>query len=312
MEEKVRNNTPVCSQCVITREHKNHSLLSMEEKVRNNTPVCSQCVITGEHKNHSLLSMEEKVRNNTPVCSQCVITREHKNHSLLSMEEKVRNNTPVCSQCVITREHKNHSLLSMEEKVRNNTPVCSQCVITGEHKNHSLLSMEEKNKVVYSEMEPAMQTANRVIKKLKKAEKSLSGLLPDMKGETTDVIQEINTYYTGLHGVLQAREKQLIQQVYDAFKAGVEPLYDLKQEMQDNLKQLENAVKAAHRVLSNSDEVVLNAKDILQQLQRSREIPCIVEPKQQESSERIRFEKDHKLMEEIIGHGLITGTVPSK
>ncbi|XP_071137588.1 RING finger protein 17-like isoform X1 [Mytilus edulis] len=194
----------------------------------------------------------------------------------------------------------------------DHTPVCSRCVITGEHKNHSILSMEEKNKVVISEMEPAMQTANRVIKKLKKAEKSLSGLLPDMKGETTDVIQEITTYYTGLHGVLQAREKQLIQQVYDAFKAGVEPLHDLKQEMQDNLKQLESAVKAAQRVLSNSDEVVLNAKDILQQLQRSREIPCIVEPKQQESSERIRFEKDHKLMEEIIGHGMITGTVPSK
>ena len=56
---------------------------------------------------------------------------------------------------------------------------------------------------------------------------SLLGLLPDMKSETSEVIQEINTYFTGLHGILQAREKQLIQEVYDAFKAGVEPLYNL-------------------------------------------------------------------------------------
>ena len=56
---------------------------------------------------------------------------------------------------------------------------------------------------------------------------SLGGLFPDMKSETADVIQEINTYFTGLHGILQAREKQLTREVYDAFKAGVEPLYNL-------------------------------------------------------------------------------------
>jgi hypothetical protein len=56
---------------------------------------------------------------------------------------------------------------------------------------------------------------------------SLGGLLPDIKSETADVVQEINTYFTGLHGILQAREKQLTREVYDAFKAGVEPLYNL-------------------------------------------------------------------------------------
>jgi hypothetical protein len=49
---------------------------------------------------------------------------------------------------------------------------------------------------------------------------SLGGLFPDTKSETADVVQEINTYFTGLHGILQAREKQLTREVYDAFKAG--------------------------------------------------------------------------------------------
>lgn len=192
----------------------------------------------------------------------------------------------------------------------DNVTVCSRCVITGDHKNHSIVSIEDKNKTVFSEMEPALQTANTVIKKMKKAEKSLGGLFPDMKSETADVIQEINTYFTGLHGILQAREKQLTREVYDAFKAGVEPLYNLKTQMQDDLRQLELSLKAAHRVLNNNEEVVLNAKEILEQLRQARTMPCIVEQKKLETTEKIRFQPDDSLVSVIAGHGSVVGTAP--
>ena len=56
---------------------------------------------------------------------------------------------------------------------------------------------------------------------------SLVSLLPDMRTETADVLNEINTYFTQLHSVLQAREKQLTMEVYQAFKSGLEPLQSL-------------------------------------------------------------------------------------
>ncbi|XP_062588317.1 E3 ubiquitin-protein ligase arc-1-like, partial [Saccostrea cucullata] len=50
-------------------------------------------------------------------------------------------------------------------------PICSKCVIFGNHKDHVITSMEEKNKTVFSEMEPALHLANKVVRKLIKVDK---------------------------------------------------------------------------------------------------------------------------------------------
>lgn len=45
----------------------------------------------------------------------------------------------------------------------------------------------------------------------------------------------------------------------------------------------------AQRLLNNNNEVTLNARQILDQLNRAKEIPCILLPKETEETERIRL-----------------------
>jgi hypothetical protein len=47
-------------------------------------------------------------------------------------------------------------------------------------------------------------------------------------------------------------------------------------------------VTAAHRIMNNNDEIIVNAKEILDKLSHSKDIPCIIELcEQTESSEKI-------------------------
>ncbi|XP_056016210.1 RING finger protein 17-like isoform X2 [Ostrea edulis] len=187
------------------------------------------------------------------------------------------------------------------------TPICSKCVIVGDHKGHVITSMEEKNKTVFTEMEPALHLANKVVRKLIKVDKSLTDFFPDSKTETATVITEIREHFQGLHGLLQAREKQLIEEVHAAYKEGIEPLESLKQQMQGERMKLEIAIRAAQRVLNNNNEVTLNARQILDRLNQAKEIPCIVLPRDTETTNKISFIRDGSFPTSILSHGEVQG-----
>ncbi|XP_061195891.1 RING finger protein 17-like isoform X2 [Saccostrea echinata] len=186
-------------------------------------------------------------------------------------------------------------------------PICSKCVIFGNHKGHVITSMEEKNKTVFSEMEPALHLANKVVRKLIKVDKTMTDFFPDAKVETAAVIFEIREHFQELHGLLQAREKQLIDEVFAAYKEGVEPLENLRHQMQDERMKLEVAIRAAQRVLNNNNEVTLNAKQILDRLNQAKEIPCIILPKETETTEKISFIENDSFVTSILSHGKVVG-----
>nr|XP_022292973.1 RING finger protein 17-like isoform X3 [Crassostrea virginica] len=186
-------------------------------------------------------------------------------------------------------------------------PICSKCVIVGDHKGHVITSMEEKNKTVFSDMEPALHLANKVVRKIIKVDRTMSDFFPDSRMETASVITDIREHFQELHGLLQAREKHLIDEVFAAYKCGVEPLEDLRQQMQDEKMKLEMAIRGAQRVLNNNNEVTLNARQILDQLNRAKEIPCIVLPKETEEAEKISFNQDGSLMTAILSYGKVMG-----
>lgn len=49
----------------------------------------------------------------------------------------------------------------------------------------------------------------------------------------------------------------------------------------------------AQRLLNNNNEVTLNARQILDQLNRAKEVPCILLPKEMEETEKIRLADCH-------------------
>ncbi|XP_021370867.1 RING finger protein 17-like isoform X2 [Mizuhopecten yessoensis] len=189
-------------------------------------------------------------------------------------------------------------------------PICSRCVIIGDHKKHSITSMEEKNKAIFADMEPALHTGTKVLRKLRKAENAIGTLVPDMKMETTTVIEEIHSHFQVLHGMLQAREKQLIDDVFKVYRTGIEPLSTLKDQMYEDIRKLEISIKAAQRILNNNNEVILNANDILSQLQAAKDLPCIVHKKKEKPATKIRFEQGLSLPTAIVSYGGIDGSVP--
>ncbi|KAK3578563.1 hypothetical protein CHS0354_025278 [Potamilus streckersoni] len=195
----------------------------------------------------------------------------------------------------------------------DNIPICSRCVIMGDHKGHSITSMEDKNKTVINEMEPLLQVANQVHRRIKRLDKSLVNYLPDMKTETESVIADVYKRFQRLHGLLQIRETQVLEEVYTRFRKGIEPIQQLRETLQEETKELERTIKGAQRIMNNNNEIIVNTKEILEKLEHAKDIPCIIIPASTETSETICFDSGGESMDtSILNYGSVVGAVPQR
>ncbi|XP_048239556.1 RING finger protein 17-like isoform X2 [Haliotis rufescens] len=194
----------------------------------------------------------------------------------------------------------------------DDTAICSRCVIMGDHKEHSITSMEEKNKVLLGDMEPALQFASQVVKKLVKADKILSQSVPSVKSETSRVIDSIRAHFQSLHAALQVREAELIEEVFTVYQDGVAPLVQMKAEMLNEKRKLDLSIKAAQRIMNNNNEMILNAKDILDSLNRAKDLMCVLSSSDPGSESGIRFEGGDSLFKSFKNYGSVKGEVPKR
>ncbi|KAL3883135.1 hypothetical protein ACJMK2_029428 [Sinanodonta woodiana] len=195
----------------------------------------------------------------------------------------------------------------------DNIPICSRCVIMGDHKGHSITSMEDKNKTVINEMEPLLQVANQVHRRIKRLDKGLVNYIPDMKTETESVIADVYKRFQHLHGLLQIRETQVLEEVYSRFRNGIEPIQQLKETLQEETKELERTIKGAQRIINNNNEIIVNTKEILEKLEHAKDIPCILIPASTETSERISFESGGESLDtSILNYGSVVGAIPQR
>ncbi|XP_067674654.1 RING finger protein 17-like isoform X2 [Haliotis asinina] len=194
----------------------------------------------------------------------------------------------------------------------DDTAICSRCVIMGAHKEHSITSMEEKNKMLLGDMEPALQFASQVVKKLNKADKILSQSVPSVKSETSAVIDSIRAHFHSLHAALQVREAELIEDVFRVYQDGVAPLIEMKSEMQNEKRKLDSSIKAAQRIMNNNNEMILNAKDIFDSLNRAKDLMCVLSSTNQELESGIRFEGGDSMLESFKSYGSVQGEVPKR
>ncbi|XP_046560224.1 RING finger protein 17-like [Haliotis rubra] len=194
----------------------------------------------------------------------------------------------------------------------DDTAICSRCVIMGDHKEHSITSMEEKNKMLLGDMEPALQFASQVVKKLNKADKILSQSVPSVKSETSAVIDSIRMHFQTLHAALQVREAELMGEVFTVYQDGVAPLIEMKSEMLNEKKKLDSSIKAAQRIMNNNNEMILNAKDIFDSLNRAKDLMCVLSSANQELETGIRFEGGDSMLESFKSYGSVQGEVPKR
>ncbi|XP_053397741.1 RING finger protein 17-like isoform X2 [Mercenaria mercenaria] len=191
--------------------------------------------------------------------------------------------------------------------------ICSRCVIVGNHKGHNISSIEDKNRCIVNEMEPNLQVANHVFRRLKKIDKEFPLLVPDFKKEMSGVLEDVRAHFQHLHGILQIREHALEQQVLHVVREGLQPIEKLRSDLHNEFKQLDQTIKAAHRIMNNNDEVIVNAKEILEKLAHAKDIPCIIElTESTESTEKIGFMEGPSVDTLLKEYGSICGSVPQR
>ncbi|KAL4233198.1 Ring finger protein [Mactra antiquata] len=193
------------------------------------------------------------------------------------------------------------------------TVICSRCVIMGTHKGHNISSIEEKNRKIINEMEPKLQMANHVHRRLKKIDTELKSRLPDYKKELVPILDGMRVHFQQLHGLLQLREQEMEQVILQSVKKGVGPFETLRTDLQNEYVQLAKTIKAAERIMKNTDDVVVNAKDILDKLIHAKDIPCIIEEKPDGDSDvSLRFVDEPDLSDLIKDYGKIAGSIPQR
>ncbi|XP_052810879.1 RING finger protein 17-like [Mya arenaria] len=238
------------------------------------------------------------------LCSIC-FTRVHNmskslmQHQAMPIEEV---SLLECSQMCKTHETRPIEYFCEDDQMI----ICSRCVIVGNHKGHNISSLEDKNRLIVSEMEPNLQVANLVFKKLKKIDKELNTLVPDCQREIRPVLHDLRAHFHYLHGLLQVREHELERHVLQVSRQQLKPLEDLKDELEKEFKMLDITIKSAQRVMNNNDEVIVNAKEILEKLIHARDIPCIIERTDDwNATDRIIFNAGTPVDALLLHHGEI-------
>lgn len=172
-------------------------------------------------------------------------------------------------------EHKGRILEYFCE--RDKVPICSHCFIVGDHQGHPIVALEEKNSVALKEIQVLIPEANKVVSLLKKSDKVLKSVAPDVKLDAMQLIDGLKVHFEHLHGLLQARELALLQRVEDLLYKETQPMDDIRTTILDNLRDVEQLVLDAKKLISNRQDVTMDPGVILQKLQSLPDIPCHID-----------------------------------
>ncbi|XP_064594560.1 RING finger protein 17-like [Liolophura sinensis] len=195
----------------------------------------------------------------------------------------------------------------------DNTLVCSTCVISGDHKSHEVTSMEDKNKTYVDELESLVQTASRVLKRLKISEKSLKQTEPDYTNDLNRLVGEVKSHFRWLHGCLQIREMEIINEIManinspDSEKSGV--MQDMRSQLKQAQTHLTGLIQDAKKVINNYSEVVLNGKDILDRLVEATGMPCTLVSSEKPDQCELKVEWSSDIQKAIQNHGAVVGSL---
>ncbi|XP_013416573.1 RING finger protein 17 [Lingula anatina] len=206
----------------------------------------------------------------------------------------------------VCKDHDNRAIEYFCED--DQTAICSHCVIVGEHKSHAISSMEDKNKTVFADMEPVINTAAKVLKNLKKSEKVLNDGIPDSRVTAIQLVEEVQSHFQTLHGLLQAREIELTAEIETACAEQIMPMEDMKLNIVEESKRIEFLLKDARKVMNNNNQLILNANEILSKLQSIETFPCHCVPvvEEEQLGVKVQFTEDFKNM--IPEYGKIQST----
>ncbi|XP_064628866.1 RING finger protein 17-like [Lineus longissimus] len=234
------------------------------------------------------------------MCGQC-FDKIHQAKILRSHRAIAFNQSESCSGGTTCSVHDNreYEYYCEDDKVS----VCSRCVIAGKHKDHQISPLEEKNKGVLAELDPAIQVATNVVKKMKASVKTIDAKFPDIKADLEKKMASVNLHFHAMHSQLQQREINLINELQVTYSKVTEPLHEMKAFLEEQQQRFDGLIKDARR-LHNSQQAAMNGRGILDQLQEAQQTDCIIKtPDTKELDIWCKFSE--QLRGEITSHGEI-------
>ncbi|XP_074641584.1 RING finger protein 17-like [Tubulanus polymorphus] len=189
--------------------------------------------------------------------------------------------------------------------------ICSRCVIVGDHKGHAITPLEEKNQAVIGELVPAMKKAAIIKSTLQKSRKHLSGHFPDLKTDIQKRISDVRYHFHRCHSLLQAREQALIEDIQNTVQLVTEPVSQLKTEIEENISKIEYLLKEG-QILRNSNAEILNGQGILDRLEATTALPCVLVASDcKEINFGCKYDDDFEKLIKEYGQVVLSADLPS-
>ncbi|GAB1609944.1 finger 17 isoform X2 [Argonauta hians] len=209
-----------------------------------------------------------------PMCESC-FRKVHANSVALKLHKAVPLGlklSAVPEDVATCSSHKNRTLeyYCQDDRVS----ICPLCVIVGDHKGHAVVPLENNNEVLLDTLKDSLPTTSIVIKKLEASLKALSMEAQKDKEHLVTISATIHQYFHFLHAKLQMREIQLIKEAVKLFEEDQAASDRLKDQLTEDLKNLESNFNSALEMLNNTREVHSNMVHVMTAVNRSETIPC--------------------------------------
>ncbi|XP_064488193.1 RING finger protein 17-like isoform X2 [Ornithodoros turicata] len=197
-----------------------------------------------------------------------------------------RNSVP-SPQDMLCEEHQRTLEFYCQE---DNVLICSFCVVMGGHRPHTVVAVADQNKAAMEEIKPALEEGLRSFQGLKKTEKKLEKIRFGIDSYFQMAADNVMTHFHHLHGLLQLRCWQLLEEIK---KANAEYARDLQEQGKDissSLQEFLRLQKEATSLLSSSTPG--NAAFVLEKLKRYKDMPCFLtsDPKSYRPIEQMQFD----------------------
>ncbi|XP_071955169.1 uncharacterized protein [Antedon mediterranea] len=233
-----------------------------EKVMGEDDEICLECI----KKPASCMCETCKIR----LCGECFhkihrSSRTLMTHQAIQLQPKLSTN-----KC---RQHSMKPLdfFCLEDMI----PVCANCVIVGSHKGHSVQSIEERNKEAVTDLEPAMMKAEETMKTMFLTKKTISEAIPEVKHETSKVMNEVCAHFTRLHAILQVREKLLMESIESYLETQIDTIKHVQASVEANLSCVIGAISEAQKAI-NSNEYIQTTQ-LLALLDATADLPSFIE-----------------------------------
>ena len=153
--------------------------------------------------------------------------------------------------------------------------ICSLCIVTPTYQGHKIVAAHELTNETTEKIKQQLQSVKKVHAQLQKSKGKLALLLPAMKTEFSETVQNIREHFQDLHTNLQAREVNLIREVKEVYCSKTFPS-ELANEINQQSEEITTLIKQVSIALSTPSIMMKVGETLLSKMADFEDAPCVL------------------------------------